>query len=80
MRQNQKNIVSIRDVKYKNNRIEQDHRFIKKRINPVLGFKSIRSTDHTLKGIEVVRIIQKNQYIHGNSRSNFEQFMSLLSA
>ena len=79
-KKNKKNTVSIRAVKYKNNRIEQDHRFIKKRINPMLGFKSIRSADHTLKGIEVVRMIQKNQYIHGNSMSNFEQFMSLLSA
>lgn len=30
----------------------------------MLGFKYMLSTDNTLKGIEVVSMIQKNQYIH----------------
>jgi putative transposase len=44
---NKEKQIYIRDVKYKNNRIEQDHRFIKKRTNPMLGFKSMRSADNT---------------------------------
>jgi transposase-like protein len=46
----------------------------------MLGFKSMRSADNTLKGIEVVRMIQKNQYIHANGMSNFEQFKTLFTA
>ena len=32
--------IEVRQVKYLNNIIEQDHRFIKKRTKPMLGFKS----------------------------------------
>ncbi|WP_317032641.1 MULTISPECIES: DDE-type integrase/transposase/recombinase [unclassified Acinetobacter] len=35
--------ITVRQNKYMNNRIEQDHRFIKKRIRAMLGFKSFRS-------------------------------------
>ena len=40
-------------IKYLNNIIEQDHRTIKKRIRPMLGFKSFGSASATLEGIEV---------------------------
>jgi len=41
--------VEIRQVKYLNNIIEQDHRSIKRIVNPMLGFQSFRSTNRTLK-------------------------------
>ena len=53
--------IEIRQIKYLNNIIEQDHRFIKKRTRPMLGFKSFRSAKLTIDGIESVRIIQKGQ-------------------
>ena len=50
--------VKIRQFKYLNNIVEQvmrhsDHRFTKRRIRPMLGFKSIRSARATLAGIEL---------------------------
>lgn len=35
--------IQIRQVKYLNNIVEQDHRFIKKRVRTMLGFKSFRT-------------------------------------
>ncbi len=47
--------VKIRQCKYLNNIIEQDHRFIKRITRPMLGFKSLRSAQATLAGIELWR-------------------------
>ncbi|MFY2822315.1 DDE-type integrase/transposase/recombinase, partial [Ruegeria sp. MALMAid1280] len=48
--------------KYLNNIIEQDHRFIKRRIRPMLGFKSFASAASALAGIELVNMIRKGQF------------------
>ena len=53
--------VSFRQVKYLNNIIEQDHRSIKRIVNPMLGFQSFRSASKTLKGIEAMNMIKKRQ-------------------
>ena len=53
--------VGIRQVKYLNNIIEQDHRSIKRIVNPMLGFQSFRSASKTLKGIEAMNMIKKRQ-------------------
>jgi transposase-like protein len=44
--------IKIRQNKYLHNIIEQDHRFIKKLVKPMLGFKSVNSASATLAGIE----------------------------
>ena len=44
--------VEIRQVKYLNNLIEQDHRFIKKITQPIMGFKDFHSAKATIDGIE----------------------------
>ncbi|NVO56613.1 IS6 family transposase [Rhodobacteraceae bacterium B1Z28] len=44
--------------KYLNNIIEQDHRFIKRRIRPMLGFTSFASAASALAGIELINIIR----------------------
>lgn len=54
-------IIEIRQIKYLNNIVEQDHRFIKKRTRPTLGFKNFHSAAATITGIENIRIIQKGQ-------------------
>ncbi len=54
-------LVQILQVKYLNNIIEQDHRFIKKIIRPMLGFKASHSANATLQGIEVAHMIRKRQ-------------------
>jgi len=53
--------VGIRQIKYLNNIIEQDHRSIKRIINPMLGFQSFQSANKTLKGIEAMNMIKKGQ-------------------
>ncbi len=58
--------VGIRQIKYLNNIIEQDHRSIKRIIAPMLGFQSFLSANKTLKGIEAMNIIKKGQVIDLN--------------
>lgn len=53
--------IRIRSSKYLNNRIEQDHRRIKRRVRPMLGFKSFSSATVTLAGIEMVHMMRKRQ-------------------
>ena len=71
-----KSRIRIRKCKYLNNIVEQDHRFIKWRIQQGLGFKEFESARRTLSGIEVVRMIKKNQLI-GQDKTMFKSFMSL---
>jgi len=53
--------IEIRQVKYLNNIVEQDHRAIKRLVRPMLGFKSFRSATVTLSGIELMHMIRKGQ-------------------
>lgn len=52
--------ILIRDIKYLNNIIEQDHRGIKKATRPMKGFKSFESGEATLAGIELHRMLKKD--------------------
>lgn len=72
--------IEIRQIKYLNNRIEQDHRFIKKRTRPTLGFKSFKSARATISGIENIRMIQKGQIVGQSAcHSAFNNFASLMA-
>ena len=51
----------LRRVKYLNNIIEQDHRFVKRRARYCLGFGSFRTAWRTLRGFEVMHMIRKGQ-------------------
>jgi transposase-like protein len=51
----------LRRVKYLNNVIEQDHRFIKKKVRASQCFKSFHAAERTLEGIEAVNMIRKGQ-------------------
>ena len=68
--------IKIRQCKYLNNIVEQDHRFIKWRIQNGLGFKSFESAKRTLSGIEVVHMLRKNQMV-GPGMSMFKSFCKL---
>jgi transposase-like protein len=57
-------MITIRQSKYLNNLVEQDHRNIKRRTRPMLGFKSFRRAQPLLAGIELVQMIRKGQYQH----------------
>jgi transposase-like protein len=52
--------VQIRSCKYLNNVVEQDHRRIKQRIRPMLGFKRFETAAVTIRGIELAEKIKKN--------------------
>lgn len=69
--------IQIRQIKYLNNIVEQDHRGIKKITNPMMGFKSFNSATATLAGIELCRMLKKGQYIGAVNSPAFEQFYSL---
>jgi transposase-like protein len=51
----------LRRVKYLNNVIEQDHRFIKKKVRALQCFKSFHTAERTLEGIEAMHMVRKWQ-------------------
>ena len=53
--------VEVRQIRYFNNIVEQDHRAIKRVTRPMLGFKSCRAATSVLAGIELVHMIRKGQ-------------------
>jgi transposase-like protein len=53
--------IAIRQVKYLNNIVEQDHRAVKRITRPMLGFKSFEAAQGTLVGIELMHMIKKRQ-------------------
>jgi putative transposase len=54
--------VRIRSSQYLNNLIEQDHRRVKQRIRPMLGFKRFDNAAVTISGIELAEKIKKGQF------------------
>jgi len=69
-------LIDICQVKYLNNIIEQDHRFIKKITNPMMGFKAFYSAEATIAGIETAHMIRKGQLSENNIPA-YKQFMDL---
>ena len=53
--------VALRQCKYLNNVIEQDHRTVKKRVWLAKGYGSFQSAWRTLQGIETVNMIRKGR-------------------
>jgi hypothetical protein len=51
----------LRQSKYLNNIVEQDHRRIKRLVHPGLGFGSFRTARRTLAGVEAMAMIRKRQ-------------------
>ncbi len=61
--------VELRQVKYLNNLIEQDHRFINRLVKPGLGFFSVETAGRTLQGYEAMHMIRKGQ-VHGVNKGD----------
>ncbi len=57
--------VLVRSRRYLNNIVEQDHRAIKRRCTPMLGFKSFSTAAITLAGVELAHRIRKRQFTLG---------------
>jgi transposase, IS6 family len=51
----------LRQIKYLNNIVEQDHRFIKRLVKPGLGFFSYESAWRILQGYEVMNMMRKGR-------------------
>jgi transposase-like protein len=54
--------IKVRSSRYLNNLIEQDHRAIKSRIGPMLGFKDFAAATITLAGVEMLHRIRQGQF------------------
>ena len=64
--------IVVRQVKYLNNIVEQDHRAIKRVTRPMLNFKSFRAAHCVLAGVEHMRMIRKGQFaINGTDAMSF---------
>ena len=53
--------IELRQSKYLNNLVEQDHRAVKRITRPMLGFKSFRCAGILIAGIETMHMIRKGQ-------------------
>src|ERR1035437_10327513 len=71
--------IDVRQIKYLNNIVEQDHRAVKRVSKPMMGFKSFRAAGRVLAGIELMHMIRKGQKItpENDERSFAEQFYAL---
>ncbi|PEI33396.1 DDE-type integrase/transposase/recombinase, partial [Bacillus pseudomycoides] len=75
----QQNRMRLRQQKYLNNIVEQDHRFIKKRIRSMLGFKSFGIATSILAGVEAMHMIKKEQIdLPNQSVQNQKEFIHQL--
>jgi transposase-like protein len=71
--------ILMRNNKYLNNIVEQDHRAVKRVTGPMLGFKSFWSARIIIAGIETMHMIRKGQMNcpEGSTMSTADQFYSL---
>lgn len=76
---NREKPIVVRQVKYLNNIVGQDHRAVKRITKPMLGFKSFQSAKNILAGIELMHMIRKGQMMMaGADKMSFaEQFYAL---
>ena len=71
--------IVLRQSKYLNNIVEQDHRAIKRVVRPMLGFKTFRCASIVIAGIETMHMIRKGQLepLKEQDSSAANQFYSL---
>jgi putative transposase len=72
--------IEIRQVKYLNNLVEQDHRGVKRVTRPMLGFKSFAAAQAVLVGIELMHMLKKGQMVVEEGAEGFtaaDQFYAL---
>ena len=74
--------IELRQSKYLNNIVEQDHRAIKRRTRPMMGFKSFRSAARIIAGIQTMHMVKKGQLgcPGGLAFSTADYFYSLAAA
>ena len=70
--------TELRQVKYLNNRVEQDHRFIKRLTKPGMGFGSFHTARRTIRGFEAMNMIRKGQ-VQGVDKGDARASIELVS-
>jgi transposase-like protein len=71
--------IKVRQNKYLNNVVEQDHRAVKRIIKPMIGFKDFRCARIILSGIEIAHMIRKGQMCdNGVASTAADQFYSFI--
>lgn len=55
--------ITVRQIKYLNNIVEQDYRAVKRVIRSMLGFKFFRAAAKRLAGVELMHMIRKDQFV-----------------
>jgi transposase-like protein len=71
---------TLRRVKYLNNMIEQDHRFVKKKVRASQCFKRFHTAERTLEGVEAMHMLRKGQVkrLNGNDAMGQAKFVESL--
>jgi len=69
----------LRRVKYLNNVIEQDHRFIRRRWRAMQCFRSFHTAERTLEGFEALHMLRKGQVKRLDGRDSAQQAKFILS-
>lgn len=71
---------TLRRVKYLNDVIEQDHRFVKKKARASQCFKRFQTAERTLEGLEAGHMIRKGQVkrLSGNDAHSQAKFVTSL--
>jgi putative transposase len=71
--------IKLRQAKFLNNIVEQDHRAVKRIVRPMLGFKTFDCARRLIAGIETMHMIRKGQLTcpKGQALSAASQFYSL---
>ena len=76
--------VRVRSCKYLNNVVEEDHRRIKQRVRPMLGFERFDTAAVTIRGIELAKKIKKGQFnlatLAGKPATAPESWVAVLAA
>jgi transposase-like protein len=68
----------LRQSKYLNNLVEQDHRFIKRLVKPGMGFFSFATAWRTLQGYEVMNMMRKG-HVQGVAKGDVRGQVALVA-
>ncbi|KTD55263.1 transposase [Legionella sainthelensi] len=71
--------ITVRQIKYLNHIVEQDHRFVKKITKPMKGFKAFHSEEAMLTGVELHHMLRKKQQNQSANQTIFEQLSGLVA-
>jgi putative transposase len=72
--------IAIRQIRYLNNNVEQDHKAVKRITRPMLGFTSFEAAQGTTASVELIYVIKKRQFVvekRDESLTAAEQFYTL---